>query len=77
LLEQPDPRARRLRMLDLDIVRLFDQFGEGNDRFRRVRLFDGEVGYIDSAALRSPLDLRMEVMRGSGGWRIRSIVEGD
>ncbi|MDP2399492.1 MAG: hypothetical protein Q8M53_14180 [Burkholderiales bacterium] len=77
LLERPDPRARSLRMLDLDIVQLFDQFGEGNGRFSRVRLFDGEVGYIDSAALRSPLDLRMEVVRSPGGWRIRSIVEGD
>ena len=77
LLERPQPNARLLRLLDFDVVHLAGPLTEDHDPFRRIRSFDGEIGYVDSAALRSPLEMRMEVARGAQGWRVRSIVEGD
>jgi hypothetical protein len=77
LLERPTTDARKLRLLDHDVVQRVELFGEEQTRFQRVQLHDGEVGYIDSTALRSPLELRMEIVRGENGWRIRSIVSGD
>lgn len=77
LLEQPLINARALRLLDFDVVQRFDPFAQADARFLRVRMSDGEVGYIENAALRSPLDLRMEIVRESDDWRIRSIIAGD
>jgi len=77
LLEQPKRDARKLRILDHDVLQRNELFGEQDAGFQRVQLHDGEVGYIDSTALRSPLDLRMEIVRSQNGWRIRSIVAGD
>lgn len=77
LLERPEINARTLRLLDFDVVQLFDPFAQGDARFLRVRMIDGEVGYVENSALRSPLDLRMEIVRDRHGWRIGSIVAGD
>src|SRR5690606_33250276 len=77
LLERPTTDARALRTLDDDVVQRAELSGMEDDRFQRVQVHDGEIGYIDRTALRSPLDLRMEVVRGESGWRIRSVVGGD
>ncbi|WP_304917179.1 hypothetical protein [Methylophaga sp.] len=72
----PTEDAPVLRKLNFERVEWQSPYDE-NARFRLVETFAGERGYIDKAFLRSPFDMRMEIVSTSQGWLIQSILSGD
>ncbi|MEO5586375.1 MAG: hypothetical protein ABIQ81_01635 [Novosphingobium sp.] len=69
------PAARPLRLLSWTVVTPLS--GDDSAKpYRRVRL-GRQTGYVEAAKLRSPLDYRMIVSRGWGGWKIDAFLAGD
>jgi hypothetical protein len=75
LLSAPNARARPSRLLSWAAVKPLS--GDDFERpFRRVQL-GRQVGYVEAAKLRSPLDYRLVVSRSRGAWKIDAFVAGD
>ncbi|ODN66344.1 hypothetical protein [Methylophaga muralis] len=72
----PMDNAQVLRKLNFERVDWQYPYDD-KARFRLVQTFAGERGYIDKALLRSPFDMRMEIVSTPQGWLIQSILSGD
>ncbi|THF72606.1 MAG: hypothetical protein E8F57_00455 [Methylophaga nitratireducenticrescens] len=72
----PMDNAQVLRKLNFERVEWQYPYDD-KARFRLVQTFAGERGYIDKALLRSPFDMRMEIVSTPQDWLIQSILSGD
>lgn len=76
VLARPHPNARVIARLSWVFVAL-DAGGGPVGQYRKVRLSDGAIGYIATAATRNLLDYRLLAARQNGQWRISALVAGD
>lgn len=75
LLAAPGARARPLRLLSWTAVKPLS--GDDFEKpYRRVQ-FGRQIGYVETAKLRSPLDYRIVVGRARGRWQIEAFLAGD
>lgn len=77
LYERASAQSTKLKGLNYDVVELIEPYPTEEDTFARVRLYDGNTGYIDRRAVRSPLDFRMEITKHNDQWQIKSFFGGD
>lgn len=77
--EGPEADADTVDVLSFDVVRPEWRVSEADppEGWTAVRLDDGSLGFVRSAAVRSPIDYRAVFSRRAGGWRMTIFIAGD
>jgi hypothetical protein len=74
--DRPDAAARAVATADWAILQLRGE-GPASESWRSVRTHGGQQGYVEAAAVRSPIDYRAGFRRVGGEWRLVVFVAGD
>lgn len=76
---EPSINARVLRTLDYNLVKLSYWQEKITDGivFKEIQLSNGEVGFVESKYLRSPIDYRVGIEKSGDSWRVNFFVAGD
>lgn len=75
LRSEPGGRGEVLRRLDWDVMTFVP--GSDDTDFIRVKLSDGQIGFVRLADVRSPIGYRLQMQKIDGAWRITAFVQGD
>ena len=75
LRDRPSKYGKPIRMLSYDVVDV-DEWNE-EAKFLKVRLSDGQEGYVSAHSIRSAVDYRAIFEKRNGKWQMTTFVAGD